>query len=102
MLATAKFKVELWLADIPRRTDTRNHLASCHFLASLHQHLIAVGIGRDPSVGVLDENKIAVTSQLISRIGDNTCIRSLNDRPTWGANVYPVIMAAVRLRAIVG
>src|SRR6185369_3610011 len=68
-VTAAEFKMQLRLADIAGRADTCDDLAARHLLPALDQHLIAMGVGRDPPIGMFDENQITVTAQLVSAIG---------------------------------
>src|SRR6516162_10916356 len=61
-VATTQLEMELWLGDAAGGADARYRLATGDLVAAFDQHQIAVRIGRDPAIGVLDENEVAVTA----------------------------------------
>src|SRR5580693_963273 len=62
MVAAAQLEMELGLADAAGGADARNRLAAGDLVAAFDQHQIAMRIGRDPAIGVFDENEVAVTA----------------------------------------
>jgi len=84
--------MQLRLADIAGRTDPRDYLAAGDLLAALDQNLIAMGVRRNPAIGVLDENEIAISSQLIAGIRDGACIDSLHRGTTRRRDIDSVIV----------
>src|SRR5215472_15609912 len=102
LTAMAQLEMQLRLADVTGRTDPRYDLPSRHFLPALHKQLIAVGVGRDPAVGMLNQNEIAVTAQLVSGIGDDAGIGRLDWRPPRRADIDAVVVRAVARGTIGG
>ena len=92
--------MQLRLADIAGRADTCDDLAARHLLPALDQHLIAMGVGRDPPIGMFDENQITVTAQLVSAIGYYSGLGNLHRYSLRGGNVYPIVVSAVTPQAI--
>ena len=84
--------MQLRLADIAGRADTRNQLTATDFLAALDQNRVAMGIGRDPTISMLDQNEIAVPPQLVAGISDDAAIRGLHGRTAWSGYIDAVIM----------
>src|SRR5215472_3262308 len=102
LAAMAQLEMQLRLADVSGRADPRYDLPSRHFLPALHKQLIAVGVGRDPAVGMLNQNEIAVTAQLVSGIGDDAGIGRLDWRPPRRADIDAVVVRAVARGTIGG
>jgi hypothetical protein len=96
VLTTAKLEMQLRLADIAGRADPRDDLAAPDFFAPLDQNRIAVGISRDPAIGMLDENEIAVPAQLVPGIGDDAGVDGLNCSAAGRRDVDAIIVCAVR------
>src|SRR5258707_15094509 len=67
-LALPQFEMQLRLADPAGRTDLGDHLAAVNRVALFDEQLVAMGIGRDPAIGMLYENQIAVTAQLVAGV----------------------------------
>ena len=58
-----------------------------------------MGIGRDVSVGVLNQKQIAEAPDFISSVSDDAVLYGINWRATTGADVDPVIAQAAFLGA---
>ena len=56
MVAAAKLKMKLRLADAAGRANPRNDLAAPDFFAAVDQDLVAVSISRNPPIRVFDED----------------------------------------------
>src|SRR6266849_4327792 len=64
-VAPTQLEMQLRLGDIAGRANARDDLTARDLVTALNQNQIAVGIGGNPAIRVLDENKIAVASQLV-------------------------------------
>src|SRR5712671_2881105 len=53
--ALTQFEMQLRLADAAGRADFGDHLAAVYRVALLNEQLVAMGIGRDPTIGMLDQ-----------------------------------------------
>src|SRR5208282_6922946 len=61
-VAATQLEMELRLGDAAGGADARNRLAAGDLVAAYDQHQIAMRIGRNPAIGVFDENEVAVTA----------------------------------------
>src|SRR6185437_453086 len=69
--AVAHLEMELRPGDGAGGADARDRLAAPHLLAALYQQHGVVRIGGHPAVGVLDQDEVAITAQLVAGIGDD-------------------------------
>src|SRR5260370_21096932 len=93
--AAAQLEMELRLADPTGRTDLGDHLAAVHRVALLDEQLVAMGIGRDPAIGMLDQHQIAVAAQLVAGIGDDAAFDGLDRGTARRCDLDAVIVRAV-------
>ena len=77
------------LAGLANRTDDRAFLDG---LAFLNRNLTEMGIGRDPTILMLDQDKIAKGFQPRADKRHLTTQRCPNRRTRRGGNIDPVIM----------
>src|ERR1700730_9159449 len=59
-------------------------------------------VGRDPTVGVLDQDQVAVTAQLVRSIGDGTGFDRRDRCTTWRRDADTVVAAKRRASPISG
>ena len=102
MVATTQLEMELWLGDAAGGADARNRLAAGDLVAAFDQDQIAMRIGRDPAIGVFDENEVAITAQLVAGIGDDSSIGRLDCSAARSGNIDAVVVRPVLSRAISG
>jgi hypothetical protein len=95
VLTAAKLEVQLRLVDISGRSDPGYNLAAPDFFSALDENRIAMGISRDPAIGMLDENEIAIPPQLIPGIRDDAGVDGLHRRAARRGDVYTVVVCAV-------
>ena len=76
----ADLEVELRRPHLARLTRFGNDLAALDRVAALHQQFTRMGICGDVTVGVPNQNQIAVTLEFISGIGDDAVFRRLHRR----------------------
>src|SRR5471030_1578878 len=76
----ADLEVELRRPHLARLTRFGNDLTALDGLAALHQQLTRMGICGDITVGVPNQNQIAITLQFISGIGDDAVFCRLHRR----------------------
>src|SRR3977135_2305079 len=67
----ADLEVELRRPHLARLTRLGNDLAALDRLAALHQQFTRMGICGDVTVGVPNQNQIAITLEFIPGIGDD-------------------------------
>src|ERR1700736_5067919 len=96
----AQLEMQLRLADVAGRADAGDDLAAGNLVAALDQNQVAVGVGGDPTVWMFDKDEIAVRSQLVSGVGDDTGVCRLDGGTPRRGNVDDVIMRAVTSRAV--
>ena len=60
--------MELRLGDTTAHADIANLLTLRHRLAHLDAGVLEVGIGRDPAVGMLDQDEVAEPRNLVSGV----------------------------------
>src|SRR5437870_3845435 len=77
-LALAQLEMQLWLADAAGRADFGDNFAAVNRVALLDEKLVAMSVGRDPAIAVLDQHQIAVTAQFVARIRDNARLDCLD------------------------
>src|SRR5712691_2637667 len=94
--------MELRRGDAPALAGLGDHLPALHRLAAMDEDLGIVRIGGDPAVGVLDQDEIAVSLQLVTGIGDDTVLGGLDRGVLRHRDVDAVVLLAVRLAAKVG
>src|SRR5579883_3162613 len=94
-LAAAQFEMKLRLADISGRPDPGDHLAAGDLLPGFDQDHVAMGIGGDETVGMLDQDQIAVAAHLVAGIGDNAAVGGLDRRAARRGDVNAVIARAI-------
>lgn len=70
----AQFEVQLRGGDIAALANAADHLASLHLIAPLDQQRIAMGVGRDPTVGMANQKQIAEAAQLVAGIDDDAIV----------------------------
>src|SRR5947208_4389541 len=101
-LALAQLEMQLWLADAAGRADLGDHLAAVDRVALLDEKLVAMSIGRDPAIAVLDEHQIAVTAQFIARVRDNAGLDRLDRSAARGRDVDAVIVRPIGRNPVAG
>jgi len=74
----AYLEVELRRSDLARLTGFGNGLAALDGIAALHQQFTGMRIGGDVTVGMPNQNEIAITLELISGIGDDAVFGRLH------------------------
>src|SRR4051795_7237612 len=77
----ADLEVELRRPHLARLTRLGNDLAALDGLAALHQQFTRMGICGDVTVGVPNQNQIAVTLEFVAGIGNDAVLRRLHRRP---------------------
>src|SRR3954468_9690686 len=76
----ADLEVELRRPHLTRLTRFGNNLAALDRLSALHQQFTRMGIRGDITVGVPNQDQIAITLELISRIGNDAVLGRLDRR----------------------
>src|ERR1700686_1984701 len=71
----ADLEVELRRPHLTRLTRFGNDLAALDCIAALHQQFTRMGICGDVTVGVPNQNQIAITLELVSGIGHDAILR---------------------------
>ena len=71
-----------------------NFFTLAYFLAFFHKQPVVMGISGNPTVIMLNENKVAKSFEFVSGISHRSGIGSLNRFTELGFNVYAVIVAA--------
>src|ERR1700689_2503828 len=74
----ADLEMELRRPHFTRLTRFGNDLAALDGVAALHQQFTRMGICGDITVGVPNQNQIAITLELVSGIGDDAVFRRLH------------------------
>ena len=92
--------MQLWFADVAGRADARDDLAAGNLVAAFDEDQVAMRVGRDPTVRMLDKDEIAVAAQLVSRVGDDAGVCRLDSGASRRGNVDAVIMRAVTSPAV--
>lgn len=100
MLTPAELEMQLRLADVAGRTDPSDYLAASDLLAAFDQNLVAMGVRRNPAIVVLDENEIAISSQLVAGIGDDAGIDGFNRGAARRGDVDAIVVRPVGFAAI--
>src|ERR1700730_8571711 len=59
-------------------------------------------VGRDPAIGVLDQDQVAVAAQLVAGIGDGAGFDCRDRCTTWRRDADTVVAAAVRASSVAG
>src|SRR5690348_10311077 len=101
-LALAQLEMQLWLADTAGRADLGDHLAAVDRVALFDEQLVAMGIGRDPAIAMLDQHQVAVAAQFIARVGNNARFDRLDRRAAWGRDIDAVIVRPIGPDAVAG
>src|SRR5439155_20291000 len=94
--------MELRLVDPTGRADLGDRLAAVDRVALFYEQPVAMGIGRNPTAGVLDQHEIAVAAQLVAGIGDNAAVDRSDRRAARGSDVDPIVTAAVAGDTVAG
>src|ERR1700686_5290638 len=76
----ADLEVELRRSDLTRLTRFGDDLAALDAIAALYQEFAGMGIGGDITVGVPNQNQVAIALELISGVGDDAVLGSLHRR----------------------
>ena len=87
--------MQLRLADVAGRADPGDDLAAGNLVAALDQYQVAMGVGGDPTVRMFNKDEVAIASQFVSCVGDDTGICRLDGGTPRRGNVDAVIMRAV-------
>src|ERR1700733_11681824 len=95
--AFADLEVQLRRSDLARLAGLGNDLAALDGVATLHQQFTRMGIGGDVTVGVPNQNQVAVALELIARIGNDAILGSLHRRAFGHRQVDAVIGLAIGL-----
>src|SRR5450759_1056460 len=98
----ADLEVELRRPYLARLTRFGNDLAALDRVPALHQKLTRMGICSDVTVGVPNQNQIAITLELVSGIGHDAVFRRLHRRAFRHRQIDTVIRLAVGLGAVAG
>src|SRR6202171_6297254 len=98
----ADLEMELRRSDLARLTGFGNGLAALDSVAPLHQDFTRMGIGGDITVGVPNQNQVAIALELISGIGDDAVLGCLHRRAFRHRQVDAVICLAVGLGGVAG
>ena len=77
-------------------------LAAAHRVAALHHDVAVVGVGRDPAVGVADEDEVAVAGEFVAGVDHGAGLGGLDRRAFRHREVDAVVALAVRLGAEAG
>src|SRR5437870_7857505 len=77
-ITPAQLEMQLWFADVAGRADARDDLAAGNLVAALDEDQVAMRVGRDPTVRMLDKDEITVAAQLVSRVGDDAGVCRLD------------------------
>src|SRR4029077_14434660 len=91
----ATLELAVRLAAVAARAAPRNPLTAPDLFAALDEYRVAMGISRDPAIGMLDENEIAVPAQLVSGISDDAGVDGLHCRAARCGDIDAVIMRTV-------
>src|ERR1700758_2211285 len=62
--ALADFEMQLRRGDVAGLTGMRNHLAAFHGLAALDQNVAGMRVGGDETIGVANQDQIAIALEL--------------------------------------
>src|ERR1700736_1570770 len=96
----ADLEVELRRPHLARLTRFGNDLAALDGVTALHQQLTRMGICGDITVGVPNQNQIAITLQFISGVGDDAVLRRFDRRALGHRQINAVVGLAVGLGAV--
>src|SRR5690349_19065245 len=95
--ALADFEMQLRRGDVAGLTGMRNHLAAFHGLAALDQNVAGMRVGGDETIGVANQDQIAIALELAPGISHDAVFRSLDRGALRHGKVDAVILHAVRL-----
>src|SRR3954463_12700023 len=96
----ADLEMELRRPHLTRLTRFGNDLAALDRLPALHHQFTRMGICGDITVGVPNQDQIAITLELISRIGDDAVFGRLHRRAFGNGDIDAVVLLAVGFRAV--
>src|ERR1700738_4951639 len=74
--AFADLEVQLRRSHFAGLTGFGDGLAALDGVAALHQQFTGMGIGGDVTVGMPNQNQVAIALELIARIGDDAILGS--------------------------
>src|SRR5205085_2306115 len=69
-------------------------------VALADEHLVAMRVGRDPAIRVLDQHEIAVAAQFVADISDDAALDRFDRGAARGRDVDPVIVRPVSRDAV--
>ena len=69
--------MQLRRGDVAGLTGMRNHLAAFHGLAALDQNVAGMRVGGDKTVGVANQDQIAIALELTAGIGNDAVFGGL-------------------------
>ena len=95
MPIAANFKMKLRLRNISRCSKLTDKLTRLDALSARNINAVGVGIGGDKAIIVLNQKKVAETTQFVSNIGDDTRLRGPERRAVSGYNIDTVIALAI-------
>src|SRR5882672_4825594 len=86
--------MQLRLGDVAGFTGRAYDLSTRHAIAALDVDPLGMRVSRDIAIVVLDQNEIAVTSQLVADIGDGAGVRGMYRRSELRGNIDAVIASS--------
>src|SRR6266481_4197475 len=86
--------MHLWFRDVAGFTGRADDLSPRYPIAALDVDPLGMGIGRDITIVVPDQNEIAVTLKLVADIADRAGVRGMHRRANLHGNVDAVIASA--------
>src|SRR3981189_1852717 len=96
----ADLEVELRRPHLPGLTRLGTDLAALDRVTALHHQFTRMGICGDVTVGVPNQNQIAITLELIAGIGDDAVLRRLHWRTFGDRQIDTVVRLAIGLGAV--
>ena len=92
--ALSDLEMQLRRGHVSGLAGLGDHLPALDRVAALHHHFAGMRIGRHETVGVTDQNQIAVALELVAGIGDDAVVGGLDRRAFRQREIDAVILLA--------
>jgi len=88
--------MDLRLVDRTGLAGFGDDLPALDAITAFHEDFRIMGIGRDPTIVVSDQNEVAIALELGASVGDRTGLSGVDFGPVRDLKVETVVVSAVR------
>src|SRR5258708_39461085 len=88
--------MQLWRCHRTGCAGARDHLTTLYRIVAFDQNFAGVRVGRNETVGMADQDQVAVTAKLAAGIGDHAILRRAHRGSFWYRKIDSIVQLTAR------